>query len=225
MWAWRHNFMFGTLLIDRVAILNGLQHKYTFDASDSTILKEQLKGGRGLLLLTAHIGSWELMGQMLDFVDVPVNLVMHENMQPEVRAMLTAGRSFPVIETDGSPTAAAAILDALNRGEVVGMMGDRLLADEGVVVDFLGRKARLPVGPYAVAAAARAPIAHVFCVRKGRREYDFPATAAGIPHYANRRKKRGDHERWAAAFATSMEEHVRAHPTQWCNFYPFWETG
>ena len=223
-WTWKHNFMFGTLLIDRVAVLNGLQSKYAFDASNKTILMEELARGNGLVLVTAHIGSWELMGQMLDFVEVPVSLVMHENMQPQVRRLLTAGRSFKVIETDGSPAAAAAILDALGRGEVVGTMGDRLLADEGVVVDFLGGRARFPVGPYAVAAAARAPVAYAFCVRNGRRDYDFPAVAAGVPRYRDRRNKQADHERWAGEFAKSLEEHVRARPTQWCNFYSFWET-
>ena len=57
----RHNYMFGTLLVDKVAILNGQQDRYTFDATDKTIVAGELAKGRGLVLLTAHIGSWELM--------------------------------------------------------------------------------------------------------------------------------------------------------------------
>lgn len=215
LFAWRHNFTYATLLVERVAILAGQKDRFTFERPSRQVIEPFVRGG-GLLFVTAHIGIWEIMGHLLaDERSAPVNLVMHDRLQPELRAMLTAGRAFKVIETDGSPASAAEILEALQRGEIVGMMGDRLFLDEGIEVDFLGGKARLPLGPYAVAAAARVPIVHAFALRTGRRRYAFLATEIGVP---SRRQR----EASVQAFADRLGELLARDPFQWGNFFPFW---
>ena len=215
LFAWRHNFTYATLLVERYAILAGQKGRFTFERPSRQVIEPFLRGG-GLIFVTAHIGIWEIMGHMLaDERSAPVNLVMHDRLQPGLRAMLTAGRAFGVIETDGSPASAAEILEALQRGEIVGMMGDRLLLDEGVEVDFLGGRARLPIGPYAVAAAAQVPVVHAFALRTGRRRYAFRATEIGVP-------KRRQRAASAQAFADRLAELLTKDPFQWGNFFPFW---
>jgi predicted LPLAT superfamily acyltransferase len=91
-------------------------------------------------------------------------------------------------------------------------------------VDCLGRPARFPIGPFALAAAAGAPVVYTFSTRTGRRRYRFEAVAAGELRYENRRDKQSDLARWVRDFAAQLERRVRAQPRQWCNFYPFWET-
>jgi len=221
---WRHNFIFGTLLVDRFAIVSGKAERYTFDRPDPAVIAP-LKDGRGMIFLTAHLGSWDVMGQMLVVKrSIPVNLVMHAGIQPELRAMVERGRQFKVIETDGSPATAAALLEALSEGEIVAMMGDRVHEATGIDVQFLGGTVRLPVGPFALAAMARAPLVYAFAVRDGPRRYRFVAEPVGVLRYTNRRRKNDDHRRWAQAFATRLEALVREDPFQWGNFYSLWET-
>jgi len=223
LFAWRHNYTFGLLLFDRAAVQAGKAGRYTFDRPDPAVL-EPLRQGRGMIFLTAHVGSWGMMGQMLAVArGVPINLVMHAGLQPELRARLEEGQRFRVIETDGSPASAATMLEALENAEIVAMMGDRLYESEGTPVSFLGGTARLPVGPFALAALARAPLVHAFAVRTGPRRYRFVAEPAGELVPTGRKRRAEDLHRWAQAFANRLEECVRAHPYQWGNFFPFWE--
>ena len=228
LFAYRHFFTFGTSQIDRTAVLSGRLRPYRFGYHHEELLHDQARSGQGAVLLTGHVCSWEIMAHMLLRVDKPVTLVMADTTQPAMKATLdrlAEGRSFRVLYTDGSPASAATIVHALNEGEFIGMMGDRVFGGEGVRVPFLGEDALFPVGPHAVAAAARVPVFHVFAFRAGRRRYDFYAYATGVPRYRDRRRKGEDHRRWVGEFAARLEEVVRRFPFEWANWYDFWAEG
>jgi predicted LPLAT superfamily acyltransferase len=225
--AFRHFFTFGSLLLDKVAILNGLVDRYEFEFVDEDLIARELARGKGAILVTAHLGNWEIMGHLLTRLDVPVTLVMYDGVSPKLRETLDRmceGRSFRVLYTDGSAASAAAIIAALREGGIVGMMGDRIFEGRSVEVELCGGTAALPVAPYVVAVAAGAPLLHVFAVRTGRRRYRFSASNQGALRYANRRDKETDLRRWAGIFAGHIEESLRAHPHQWGNFFSFWST-
>jgi len=223
--AFRHFYAFGTLLIERVSILSGNDRSFRFESSGEEHIRAALAGGGGAILLTAHIGSWEVMGHFLGRFGRPFTLVMADVVQPGMRRTaedLAAGRSFRVLESDGSPGAAAAVLEVLSRGEIVGMMGDRVLGDRGIEVPFLDGTARFPTGPFALAAAGGAPLLAAFAFRTGRRSYAFhgypPIQVGREPS----RERHGQVRELAAGFAARLEEVLREHPEQWGNFYPFW---
>lgn len=223
LFTWRHNFEFGTQLIDRIAILNGFADRYTLERPTREVLLPTDEG-RGLVCVTAHYGNWYAMSQTLTFDEpLPVNMVMHMGMQPELRRLIDPERGFNIIESDGSASTAAEILDALGRGELVALAGDRLTETTGVTVNFLGAKVSFPVGVYAFAALARAPHAYMFGIRTGSRRYRFIAEPAGECVYRNRRQKKADHQVWAQAFADRLEHYVREDPFQWGNFFSIWE--
>lgn len=225
--AFRHFYTFGTLLLYRVAILGGDQaDRYRIEFTGEEQIRSALAGGRGAVLLTGHIGNWEVMGQLLTRLDAPFNMVMFDGVPPALKATmenLARDRTLKVLYTDGSPTAAAAMLKVLRDGEMVGMQGDRGLAGEPVEVPFLGGTAALPVGAYVLAAAAKAPLLHVFAVRRGWRRYSFHGFETPPMSYRDRRNKQPDLQRWATAFASRMEDFLREYPHQWGNFFPFWK--
>ncbi len=226
--ALRHFYGFGRLLVDKLAILNGNAALYRFDSPGREVLQAALAQGKGAVLLTAHVGNWEIMAQVLRGLGARVTLVMYDNAPPELKATLermAAGRAFRVLTTDGSPQAAAGILAALAEGDAVGLMGDRLMAGRGVRAPFLGDEVELPLGPYLLAQAARAPLLHVFALRTGRRRYAFFAHDPGPIAYTDRRHKEPDHARWARDFAAQLERVVREHPFQWGNLYSVWQAA
>ncbi|RMG07966.1 MAG: hypothetical protein D6731_22700 [Planctomycetota bacterium] len=226
LFCWRHFYAFGRSLIDRQAILAGNTSGFCFASRGKEHLEAALAEGRGAILLTAHFGNWELMAHVLGERTARVTLVMHEGVAEGVRSTLerlAQGRSFRVIFTDGSPSAAAGILSALAEGDIVGLMGDRVLAGAATRVPLLGAEVRLPVGPYVLAAASGAPLLHAFCTREGRRRYVFEAFPAQTLRLRSRRRRKEDLRRLAAAFAQRLEDCLRRRPEQWGNLYSLWE--
>ena len=224
--AFRHFYTFGLLMLDRVAILGaGQADKYDIEFDGEEHIREALERGRGVILLTAHLGNWQAMGHLLKRLDAPFCMVMFDAIDERTRATLeemARDRSFRILYTDGSPAAAAGILAALRAGEMVGMMGDRVFAGESRRAAFLGGGIEVPVGAFVVGAAAKAPLIHVFAVRRGWRRYSFHGFPATDLAYSDRKRKGDDLQRWAEEFARRIETFVRADPYQWGNFFPIW---
>jgi predicted LPLAT superfamily acyltransferase len=115
------------------------------------------------------------------------------------------------------------IAERLERGAFVGVLADRTLGSEPVqAVTLLGERAYLPTGPMRAAAILRCPVYFMAGMYRGKNNYhvvfapvaDFSSTPAGT-------RKAAVHaaiERYAAV----LDEHCRANPYNWFNFYDFW---
>src|SRR5437899_5988144 len=170
-----HFFSFGQALLDRVAILGNQSHCFTFKFDGEEHLRKAVAEGRGVLLLTAHVGNWEAAGQLLTRVNVPVNIAGFDKETHGIRALLkqASQAKFTLLPLTGSPTDVLTLVAAMKRGEVVAMMGDRHYGSPSSAVEFLGGKASFPVGAYVLAALAGAPLIHVFSMRECGGLYHF----------------------------------------------------
>ena len=228
LWAFRHFYAFGQILLDRVAIIGGLAERFRFEFEGEEHLVAALAGGRGAILLSAHCGNWEAAAHLLKRVGPRVNVVAYEGEVAHIRRYfdkVLKDRSFSLIVVDGSAEASLAIMAALARGEVVALHGDRLPTGSegrGAEVDFLGAPARLPAGPYLLAALSGAPLVQVFAMREGAYRYHFRAFPPEHLALAERPRRPEQLREWAGRFARRLEQQLREHPRQWHNFYDFW---
>jgi predicted LPLAT superfamily acyltransferase len=223
--VFRHFLSFGRAIIDRIAILAGDTRHFSFSFAGEEHLHQAVAEGRGVLLLTAHVGNWEAAGQLLTRIDVPINVTGFDNESPEIRALLNASsrQKFRLIPLTGSPTDAIPLVAALRRGEVVAMLGDRCYGSPSASVPFLGGKASFPVGAYVMAAIAGAPLVHVFSLREPRGHYHFFGFPPLRPHRPPHHERDAYLRDCAGQFAANLESIVRRDPLQWYNFYPFWD--
>ncbi|MEM7260592.1 MAG: hypothetical protein AAF488_01285 [Planctomycetota bacterium] len=223
LFAFRHFWTFGVLQVDRLAVLAGQDDLYALESDiDAAILAAHAEG-RGVILQTAHLGNWQMTLHLLGQLGVHATAVMVDTVGDAVKealARLEAERAFSVIYSDGSPNSAAAILAALQRGDVVGIMGDRLFGGEGVPVEFLGEPATLPVGGYVLSVVSGASLFHCFSCRIAHRRYRLLAQDVGRLKYPDRRRKREALQGWAQEFADRLGEVAEEYPTQWGNFHP-----
>jgi len=183
-------------------------------------LSAALAAHRGVILLTGHFGSWEVAARFVGELGRPVNLVMAHEPNPTVRAFEHALRTrhgARVMYSDRSVFAALPILQALRRDEIVGMQLDpwgpaRASAD----IDFCGRTASFPHGPFVIARIARAPLVPVFAVRTGIRTYELRVSGRFEPVTTA--------DTWTAFEATvrAYEALVRERPEQWLLFEDVW---
>lgn len=223
--VFKHFFSFGRAIIDRIAILAGKTKHFSFAFDGEQHLRGAAAQGKGVLLLTAHVGNWEVAGQLLSRLGVPVNVTGFDREVPAIRAMLNrvqTSQKFQLIPLTGTATDAIPLVAALRRGEVVAMLGDRAYGSPSTRVPFLGREASFPVGAYVLAAIAGAPIVQVFSLREPGGHYQFFGFPPLPPHHPPHHERDSYLKKCAGQFAANLESIVRRDPLQWYNFYPFW---
>jgi predicted LPLAT superfamily acyltransferase len=223
--VFRHFLSFGRALIDRVAILAGQTRRFSFTFDGEHYLRQALAEGRGVLLLTAHVGNWEAAGQLLSRLDVPINVTGFDKETSEIRSLLDeASRAkFRLVPLTGSPTDAIPLVAAMRRGEVVAMMGDRAYGSPATPVPFIAGTASLPIGAYVLAAIAGAPLVHVFSLREPGGHYHFFGFPPQRPEMPPHHQRDAYLAECASRFARDLETILRRDPLQWYNFYPFWD--
>jgi KDO2-lipid IV(A) lauroyltransferase len=170
-------------------------------------LRDGLDRGKGILLVTAHMGNWEMGGLLLATV--------------RARRRLHQDRGVGEIRVDSSFVPTLSILRALSANEIVAMQGDRDFDNTGIAIPFFGREAYFPRGPLRVAMATGAAVLPSFVLRTKSGNYravigsPLPIETGPDRDAALRRNL----ERYVAI----LEERVRTNPEQWYCFYPFWD--
>jgi predicted LPLAT superfamily acyltransferase len=222
--VFRHFLEFGMALIDRTAILAGKTGSFGFSFDGEEHLRAAVAEGRGVLLLTAHVGNWEAAGQLLNRLDVPINVTGFDNEVSEIRSLLNQAHkaNFRLVPLTGSPTDTIPLVAAMRRGEIVAMMGDRDYGSPSVPISFLGQTAHFPIGAYVMAAIAGAPLVHVFNLRERGGHYHFFGFPPQRPHMPPHHQRDAYLSECAARFARDLESILKRDPLQWYNFYPFW---
>lgn len=180
-------------------------------------LRAVAASGGGLVLLTAHLGNWELGGRLLATrLQRPTHVVVAAEAHPGVERFLRGTASPVRFVRLGAPTTMLGLVAGLRRGELVALQGDRALGTRGdTPVDFFGTPAPFPRGPFVLARAAGVPVVPAFCLLDARRRYTV-VLAEPIRVDAD-----GDQTalcRWVGV----LEAMVRRAPEQWFNFFDVW---
>lgn len=229
--CYRHFLSFGRVLVDRGYAFLGMLGEVKLERDGHEVIEKALGLGKGVILVSAHVGNWELAAYCLggyrrDGRTVPVNAVMFRGESERVEKQLkrvSGEPPFRVIASNDALQAGIECKQALDRGEIVAIHGDRNVGTGGVRVPFLGGKARLPAGPYLLAAGTGAPLVFTFANRVGTRHYRLRARGPFTVTLGARKDRQRGLEEWAGRYAAELEEVLTEYPLQWHNFHPFWE--
>lgn len=183
-------------------------------------LQTAFGAGKGVILVTGHIGNWELGGVSFGLRGIKMNVVTLPDGSRQIDAIREGYRgqySINTIVLDGSPFASLEMMAALKRGEVVAMLVDRWGKADGVVAPFLGGVHYLPRGPFMLSRMTGAPILPAFVVRDGTSyrgvvEPPFVVSEDDLRPYATR-------------ISNALEGMIRRYPDQWYNFVPLESPG
>ena len=225
---YRNYCMLGEVLVDKVAMLSGAKTGFTFIFEGEEHLRTMSSGGNGGVLIGAHMGNWEVAGQLLERINTPVNIVMREAEREQIRALLDrvmVNRDIRVIPQKDDYSHLFLIDEALKKNEFVVLHGDRYTEGANTLpISFMGKPARFPSGPLYLASKRGVPVSFVYTLKEGKKHYHFYATPAKVYPYPARIKTRKDEIRLMLTdYVRSLEKMIRAYPLQWFNYYPFWE--
>lgn len=221
----RHVHAFAAGILDAPFLLAGRTRGFVVTVEGLATLRETLAQGRGCVLLGGHLGSHEVLRHFGRGSPVPVRPMMFRRNAGAMTALLD--RLDPtlrqaVIEI-GPAESLLAAREALARGEIVGILGDRdPTGGPTLAVPFLGAPAPFPVGPLLLVAALEAPVVLFRAVAVAPRRYALHFEAMAMP---GRRPRGPALAAMVARYAAFLEAGCRAHPYQWCNFFPFWNAA
>ena len=190
---------------------------------------DALASGRGVLLVTAHIGHWETgaLGASTR-IDRPVHVVREEESDPKSQEFTQ--RLFDeklggqvTMHFVGDPMLGMKMLAALRRGEIVAVQGDRpRTGGRTHRAEIFGRPIELPVGPAALARSAGVPMLPVFIFRTGRLSTTSVFAPAIQLEPGPAPESLG---RAVEILAQEIEGAIRRAPHQWFCFRELWPKG
>jgi len=225
----RHYAAFAEALLDKLLVWDGRLDALDYEVEGADVVERALAGGRGIVIVTAHVGNFELCQVLAtQYTEARINVLMHTGNAARFNALLQRRRlahRLELIPLAGlSPATAALLAQRVDAGELIAIAGDRLLAGgpaESLSAPFLGAVAQFPIGPYVLASLLECPLLTLFATRRGER-YRVTATLLAERVDLPRRGRREAVRPYLAAFAARLEAECRAAPLQWFNFYPFW---
>jgi len=216
--SWVDFFYFGqrpaAVAMAQFAGLDGL------DKLDAVIAE-----GRGVILLTAHAGNYELGGILLR----ARNLKVHAVYKPDrfeaverIRESMRAQGGVVGLPVDGIGFSTLPLVKLLREGALVGMQGDRDFSLNGVPMTFFGREVPFPRGPWELSAMTGAPIVTSFFFSDENRRF-HAHFGEPIRVLGGRGDRMAAIEAGMRAYVRDLETLIRRHPSQWYCFYPFWD--
>ena len=225
----RHYHAFASTILDRVFFLTGRFDLFDIRVHGTDALDRACAGGRGCLLLGSHLGSFEAVRAMgLSYNALEVRVLMDEQNAPLFRGLiqtLNPAVAETVIQVGGVETMLQ-VRECLSRGGVVGIMGDRLVAeDQAVTCAFLGSPASFPTGVIRLAHAVQTPVVLFFGLYRGGNRYEIHLELLSESIRLSPEDRQEDIRRWTQRYADRLADYCRESPDNWFNFYDFWHAA
>lgn len=190
---------------------------------NSEIAKEAYRKGKGIVVITAHIGNWELMASALRLNGYPgaaVGRRIYFDKYDKYLNSLRRLHDVEIVYRDESPRKA---LKILRENKILGVVADQDVDSvDGVFVNFFGRPAYTPVGPVALAKASGAPLVPTFIVRTGpgRHTLVFEKPIELVDTGDRGRDIVINTQKWSDV----VESYIRQYPDQWVWLHRRWKT-
>jgi Kdo2-lipid IVA lauroyltransferase/acyltransferase len=180
--------------------------------------------GRGVLMLTGHVGAWELCAFAQGIYGHPLSFLIRPLDNPLLDQMISRYRELSGNRTINKNRAVKPVLEVLRRGQDVGLLIDvNTLADQGVFCDFFGVPACSTTGLAVFALRADAPVVPGFLIWDERVRKHTLRFEPEIPLI-----RTGDFKEEVilntARFTKVIEEYARRYPDQWLWVHKRWQT-
>lgn len=183
-----------------------------------------LKSGRGAIILTCHIGNWEMGGVTMAMMGYDISAVALNHRYKNINDFFIKQREEKGLKVIPLNHVMKSCISALRRNGLLALAGDRDFTNNGIIVDFFGMPTSIPKGPAMFSLKTNSPIVPGFFVRKDTFSYKLiftsPIELKEEPGVSQDEIIRKGTER----FVSVMEKYIRMHPEQWLVFRRFWET-
>lgn len=194
--------------------------KEFISTKDIEHMDNALRKGRGAIMVSAHLGNWELGGAVMSKLGYPTNVVALDHKNKLINNFFINQRSMMGVNVISIGMALRKCFVALKRNQVLGLLGDRDFSTHGVWARFLGKDALIPRGPATFSLKSSAPIVPGFLLRNPddtfsflfEKEIDYQTTGNFEQDLITVTEK----------IIVVLENYIKKYPDQWYMFRRFW---
>lgn len=212
---------FGQILIDKTAISVGLRNRFTYNFDGIDILKELLAEKKGAILISAHVGNFEVAEYFFADIDFEcqINLITTDREHSFIKEYFDSistktNLNFIIVKEDMSHV--FEINACLTNNEIICFTGDRYFSGSKVLNEnFMGEDATFPAGPFSIASRMKVPVAYVYVMKERLKHYHLYTRRAEVKHR--------DAQHLLKSYCDSVTQIVKQYPLQWFNYYDFWD--
>lgn len=223
--VFKHIQCFAATILDRVFFLTGRFELFDIELIGDDAIAKINGDGQGIILLGAHFGSFDAMRAISQFAHArDLKILMYEGNDNEVARVLAAIN--PAITEQiiplGPPESLIKVRDALQDGDMVGILGDRIThGDKTVDITFLGGTMTVAAGPALLSAITDSPVIVFSAVYDGGNRYKVYMQELNGGVRGNLRDVE-THRAFMQEFMDLISIWARRHPYNWFNFHDVW---
>ncbi len=226
--AWKtyvNHCLFGQVVVDKFAMYAG--KKFDVEVENyNEFLERASREEEGFVQLSAHIGSYEIAGYTLAVESKSFNALVFAGEKASVmqnRNKMFADTNINMIAIQPDMSHLFEIDKALTDGGIVSMPADRINGSQKCIEHvFLGAKAKFPLGPFSVATMRGLDVLAVNVMKDSLTSYKIYVTPLAYDKEASRQEQI---RQLSSAYVAELEKRVRQYPTQWYNYFEFWQEG
>ena len=228
---WRDVFhqyhCFASTILDRLYLLIGQYRRFDVEIRGGELLKQFLSRGQGCILLGSHLGSFEIARAAgLSQYGHEIKVLMYEQNAPMITKVirnLNRHVADTVIAV-GAPAATLEVKECLERGGMVGIMGDRAVERSRTTrCNFFGVPARFPDGAIRLTSVLPVPVFLFFGFYRGDNRYDVHFELFAERVNIDQKERDQQLQQWTQRYVDRLEYYCRLAPDNWFNFYDFWD--
>jgi predicted LPLAT superfamily acyltransferase len=218
--VFRSYYTFGQTIIDKISISAGMRNRFTYEFDGIEILKNLLAEKKGGVLISAHIGNFEIAEHFLGDIDLDfqINLVTTDLEHSDIKKYLETITQKPTVKFIIIKDDLSHIFEinaALAKNELVCFTGDRYFeGTKSLSEKILNEEANFPAGPFLIASRLKVPVVFVYVMKEPNLHYHLYAREATVKHR--------DEKGLLKEYTQSVENIIQKYPLQWFNYFDFW---
>ncbi|MBX2813402.1 MAG: hypothetical protein KTR25_16420 [Myxococcales bacterium] len=225
-----HIRRFANIGVDRIFLLLNREDLFQFTRDGHHYLAQLERERTGALLVGAHLGSFEAMRLGARYDSLSINIAGNFSNARMINTILESLSEDHVTRVvsiaPGDFSGIFRLQECISKGEMVAILADRVADNQpSVVVNFFGRPARFPSGPFQLAALLRCPVYLTFGLYAEPNIYSLSCEPFAEKIELPRKHREEALQQWVQRYAVALEQKARQAPDNWFNFYPFWEVS
>jgi len=184
------------------------------------VIDKILAQKRGIIILSAHMGNWELGGMVMGFLGYPIYGIVLPHKDKRTDSLFNRQREIFGERVIPLGKAARRCIECLSTNKIIALVGDKDFTQGGIIEEFFGRKSLIPKGPAGFSLKTGSPVVPAFVIRQNDDSFKLIFEKPIEPLVTGDKDR--DMHNLTKKYLRVIESYIKKYPSQWSMFREFW---